>query len=216
MADDIRGIPVALPPASLWDTEPFPSGDSPHGKHLALNPANGHIDWLYTHLACGPSALHAHFPLTGNQDNWLVGPVNYADHGFRSELVAYIPRGVWNLYGTLVIAGPTNVEYDIIVLQGHGQSADPGRVGIACDNPQVVGGGVGTWTGAAHMPFSIPFSAHVIQYAGEPGQACEISVSVYPKYSGPAGSALAVVGGPGMGVPVGHVSQFMITRVRGL
>ena len=135
----------------------------------------------------------------------------------RSGLVAYIPRGVWNLIGTVVIAGPTNIEYDVTVWKGHIASADPARSGIVSEAPQAVGGGVTSWTGAAHMPFSIPFAAHLIQYIGAPGTANEISVSVYPKVNGDAGAALGHVDPDSTGyggVPAHYVSSMMITRMR--
>lgn len=215
MSNEIRGIPVALPPA-LWADEPMPSGDSLDGMVLALDPATQTINFKRSHLACGPSSMGWNQSLIGKQDNFLWGAVG--EHGMRAGLAAYIPPGVWNLSGSLVIAGPSNVEYVVRVWQGHAPSAHPGRLGIVSESPAIVGGGVDTWCGPSHRPFSIPFVAHLIQYAGLPGTANEIAVSVYPKVAGDAGAVLGAIGADETGggyLPANFVSSFMITRVRG-
>ena len=148
----------------------------------------------------------------------LAGPVNYGTWGFRDQLVSYPSKGVWELDGCVVIAGPTNVEYDIKITRGTALSADPGRAGILTDSPVIVGGGVQTWTGPAYLPFSIPIAAHDINCGLTPGQATELLVWVYPKIDNSAGAAALAVIGPDAtgqgGLPVALVSSFVVRRVR--
>lgn len=204
----IRPLPSFAP-------QPMPDGETSDNYFLGMDP-DGTVTFRAIRQLCGPSSLSENFPLIGRQHNFLVGPVG--QWGMRTGLVAYVPPGWWNLQGNLVIAGPSNVEYVIAVWQGHGLSPDPARPGIVSENPQIVGGGVHTWTGAAHLPFTIPFCAHLMQYMGEPGTANEIMVSVYPKVDGSAGSALGLISADATGngnLPANFASSFMITRMRG-
>ena len=216
-ATSLHGIPIQPPPAGLFAPEGSPGGDTADGIGLFADPATATLVWKRASVTAGPSALSANVALAGQQMNLLAGPPDYANHGFRSGLVAYIPAGVWELEGRLVIAGPTNVEYDVVVMQGHTLSPDPGRSGIVSEQAQPVGGGVSSWTGAAYLPFTIPFSAHAIQFVGDPGQANELSVWVYPKTPGDGGAALAGIApdSRGGGIPLNFVSTFRVWRSRG-
>lgn len=213
-ATSIWGIPIQPPPPDLFSPEAPPSGDTPDGIGLFIDPTTGTLAWQRGRITSGPSALGWNAALTGNTQNILVGPVDA--QGFRPGLAAYVPPGVWDVEGRVVIAGPSNVEYDVLVMQGHELSPDPNRAGIVSEAPQVVGGGVGTSAGPAWMPFSIPFAAYSVQFAGQPGQANEIAVWVYPKMSGQAGAALGGISpnDAGGGIPLNYVSSFVVRRMR--
>lgn len=210
----IHGIEIEQLPS--FAQSPMPSGDTSDDFVLSMDPATGKLRFRKTALACGPSALDHNINIPGNVETPLWGPVG--QYGMRSGLVAYVPNGVWNLEGILVVAGVTNVEYNIYVKQGHTLSTDPERAGIVSENSAVVGGGVGTQTGPGYLPFAIPFRARMIQFNGGEDQANEISISVFPKTTDNTGAALGLItpNSHGGGIPACFVSDFMITRVRGV
>ena len=214
-ATSILGAEIEpLPP---FAGEPMPSGDTSDGLVLAMNPATGKLKFQRAHIACGPSALGENMGLIGRQHNFLWSDAG--EYGMRGGLAAYIPSGVWNLDGSLVIAGLSGVEYDVCVWQGMALSQDPLRPGIVSENAQIVGGGVTTWAGGNYLPFQINFRAHMLQFIGESPLANEIGVSVYPKCDGPAGAALSAIDADSTGhggLPNCFVSSFMIRRERGI
>lgn len=214
-ATSIWGIPIQPPPPGLFSPEPWPSGDTPDGIGLFVDPATGTLAWQRGRISSGASAVgQMLFLLTGNTQNVIVGDIG--PDGFRGHLAAYVPPGVWDVEGRVVLSGPSNTEFDVLVMQGHDLSPDPRRAGIVSESPQVVGGGVGTSPGPDWMLFSIPFAAYGVQFRGDPGQANEISVWVYPKIEGFAGAVMGGVMGNerGGGIPLNYVSSFVVRRVR--
>lgn len=211
-ATHIHGVEVQIP---NFNGVPMPSGDAAWGRVASLNPDTGKIEWRQPHLAIGPSSLLSNVGIPGRR--WTTLWHGIDQDGFRSGLVAYIPRGVWQLWGTIVVAGPGSTAYDIRVMQAHDLSPDPNRVNFVTENRQQVGAGCGVGSAPDHLPAAIPFCAHMIQFFGDEPQACEISVDVYAKYDGNSAAALASVtpdAQGGGGVPNAWCSTFTIMRIR--
>lgn len=205
-ATSIHGITIEAPPADVFIPEPMPSGDTWDDIGLFLDPETQRIVFKKTEIAMGPSALDHNIPLQCGVPRMIATAP--AEYGMRYGLAAYIPRGVWNLYGKVAIAGPSYAIYNVEVRQGH---AEGGQPGIATENAQVVGGGIQSWAGPAHLPFSIPVTAHMIQYYGPYGTANEITVWVTAtNCSGFGGAVLGSANGMGPNM----ITDFLIWRAR--
>ena len=139
-ATSIWGIPISPPPPNVFAPEPPPGGDTADGTGLFIDPQTGTINWLQPHLAHGPSALGENMAIPGRTWVMLAGFVDAG--GFRPGLASYPPRGVWDLHGRVVIRGPSNTEYNVVITQGTVLS--PTRPGFLTEQPVVVGGGVQT------------------------------------------------------------------------
>src|SRR5262249_11622008 len=216
-ATSLWGVPIEQPPAGVFAPSAPPADESPDGIGLFFDSTTGTLRWKQAHISHGPSALAHNTPLAGRQWNSLAGSVDYASGGFRTELVGYPDPGVWELNGTVVVAGPTNVEYNILVTIGTTMDQDPRRSGLITGNPVIVGGGVQTWTGQANMPFAIPVAAQDIHCNTQRGNECEVIVWIYPKADGLVSSALAVIGPDwtgGGGLPEFFVTSFTMRRGR--
>lgn len=205
-ATSIHGIPIEAPPVDLFLPEPMPSGDTADDIGLFLDPETQRIVFKKTEIAMGPSTLDHNIPLECGVPRMIATAPG--EWGMRFGMAAYIPRGVWNLYGKVAIAGPSYAVYNVEVRQGHTEGGQPG---IATENAQVVGGGIQSWAGPAHLPFSIPLTAHMIQYYGPYGTANEITVWVTASNCSGFGGAVL---GAANGMPANFITDFMIWRVR--
>jgi hypothetical protein len=221
-ATSIWGVAIDRPPS--FAPNPMPNGDTADGLALSLNPVTKTLSWKQAHINAGPSSLMQNMPLAGRQDNFLWN-TTLDSYGMRTDgLAAYPSCGVHNLRGRVIVAGATNVEYNVLVWQG--KTLTPSRPNIYVIDPgnlassaTIIGGGAATWTGAANVPFTIPFDAYMLTFYGDSNQTCEIAVSVCPKnYTGTCGAALCQVDPDGItkagGVRLGHASIFNIERAR--
>lgn len=219
----IHGLPIIAPPLDF--PRPMPDGDTCENYVLQLVPgANGvpeSVAFKPVHVIAGPSSLTGNLPLVGRQATplWELGdPVNNAEFdqwGMRGGLAAYVPPGVYKVTGVLVVACPMGTEVNVIAKQGHALSPDPLRPGIVSEGAVQVGAGVGVTSGGDYRPFAIPFAAPLVQFAGQSGQANEISIWAYLK-SDQNGAALGVIAPDenGGGCPSNMVSWLMAERVR--
>lgn len=247
-ATSIQG--TAIVPPSVGVPAPgytgCPNCASQDGLTLSYSSsANGYII-SDPHISGGQSALTVNLPLLGNAWTFLDTAPIYSTAAplppyccFRGGLVGYPNSGYWNLDGTLTVAGPSGIEYDILVYVGGHQEPHTGVLqpdmitgGPSQNAYYMVGGGSGSCAGPSYQPCQIKFSAFLI-FCGALGvAACEIRVAVYPKSAGPSIAALGWVGplggGPSApplaagpiqanaGVPQGYVSYFYLRKERGL
>jgi hypothetical protein len=224
----IHGLPIIAPPMDF--PRPMPDGDTCENYVLQLVPGSEPgfegvpvaVAFKPVHILQGPSTLGRNLPLPGRTPTPLwdlaslpAGP-EFDQWGMRGGLAAYVPPGVYEAYGKLVVACPMGTEVNVIVRQGHNLSQNPARAGIVSENPEQVGFGVGVTSGGDYRPFTIYFSASSIQFAGAAGQANEISVWAYAK-SAETGAALGVIETDefgGGGGPAHMVSELVIKRTR--
>lgn len=175
--------------------EGFPSGENQEGRVWGWNPNTGRPELRHPKIFFGPMALDAstgNISLTTNTWVPLYGAVD-AD-GFRPGMVAYVPRGRYGLFGKVAIATTsTGKTYYVRVRQGTTEDDPVNQAKIAIGNPVTVGGGIGISPAVASAPFSIPFLAPDIQYAGDPFHADEIWVEVYAENTGSAPGAGAAI-----------------------
>lgn len=224
-ATSLCGLPIESPPLDF--PRPMPDGDTADNYFLSLCPnalgVPSKLVFRPVHLIAGPSSLGGNIALPGREVTplWELGnPVSaleFDPNGMRAGLMAYVPPGVYMIFGVLVVACPGSTEVDVIVKQGHTLSGDLLRPGIISESAEQVGYGGGTTSASDYRPHQIFFAAPNVQFSGVAGTANEISVWAYVK-NDLGGAALGVIasdGAGGGGGPSHMVSWLVAMRVRG-